>query len=89
MLFDMEVMLSVPGAEQDPPVRSLVPKGAFETKSQADAKLREVAQELVASIRGSRVVDRSITTPGVLSLAVMNDLSEDPPVGFMLMATPQ
>jgi len=89
MLFDMEVMMSLPGAEKNPPVKGLVPKGAFETKSQADAKVREVAEQLVASIPGSRIVDRSILTPGVLSLAVINDRSGNEPVGFSLMASRQ
>jgi len=88
-LFDMEVMRNLPGAQANPPVRSLVPKGAFETKSQADARVREVAEQLMASIRGSRIVDRSIMTPGVLCLTVINDRGGDPPVGFSLMASRQ
>jgi hypothetical protein len=43
----------------------------------------------MASIRGSRIVDRSVMTPGVLTLAVINDQSGDPPVGISLMASRQ
>jgi hypothetical protein len=88
-LFDMEVMRTLPGATTNPPVKSLVPKGAYETKAQADARVREVSAELMASIRGSRIVDRSIMTPGDLTLAVINDRSGDSPVGFSLMASCQ
>lgn len=89
MLFDMEVMRTLAGAEFHPPVKSLVPKGSFATQSEANARQRQVVEELVAKIPGSRMVDRSDLTPGVLSLAVINDRSGDPPVGFSLMASRQ
>lgn len=89
MLLDMDIMRSLPGGFTNPPVRSLTPKGSFVTQNEANTRLQQIAAELVASIPGSRVVDRSSLTPGVLSLAVLNDRSGNPPVGFSLTANRQ
>lgn len=88
MLFDMEVLRSLK-EDVSMPIKDLVPKGSFATQSEANARVRQVADELVASIRGARIVDRSNLTPGVLALAIMNDRSGDKPVGFSLMASRQ
>jgi hypothetical protein len=89
MLLDMDIMRTLPGAFTHPPVRSLTPKGSFATQNEANTRLQQIAAELVASIPGSRVVDRSSLTPGVMSLAVLNDRSGNPPVGFSLTANRQ
>jgi hypothetical protein len=89
MLLDMDIMRTLPGAFTHPPVRSLTPKGSFATQNEANTRLQQIAAELVASIPGSRVVDWSSLTPGVMSLAVLNDRSGNPPVGFSLTANRQ
>jgi hypothetical protein len=90
MNFDMAAITAVQSLEnKSPPIKSLKPKGSFLKQSQADAKVRQVAEQLKASIRGSRIVDRSALTPGVLSLAIINDQSGEPPRGFSLMASRQ
>jgi hypothetical protein len=89
-LFDKEAMAAMQRMEnKSPPIKSLRPKGSFLKQSQADAKVRQIAEELKASIRGSRVVDRSALTPELLTLAVINDQSGDPPQGLSLMASCQ
>jgi hypothetical protein len=90
MNFDMAAITAVQSLEnKSPPIKSLKPKGSVLKQSQADAKVRQVAEQLKASIRGSRIVDRSALTPGVLSLAIINDQSGEPPRGFSLMASRQ
>ena len=89
MLLDMDIMRTLPGGFTHPPVRSLTPKGSFATQNEANARLQQIAAELVAQIPGSRVVDRSALTPGVLSLAILNDRSGNPPIGFSLTANRQ
>ncbi|GAB7332086.1 hypothetical protein MBLNU13_g03973t1 [Cladosporium sp. NU13] len=89
MLLDMDIIQTLPGAFTHPPVRSLIPKGSFATQNEANTRLQQIAAELVASIPDSRVIDRSALTPGVLPLAILNDRSGNPPVGFSLTANRQ
>lgn len=70
-----------------PPSR---PKLDFErVQNEANTRLQQIAAELVVVIPGSRMVDWSALTPGVLSLAILNDRSRNPPVGFSLTANRQ
>jgi hypothetical protein len=90
ILFDMAAITAVQSLEnKSPPIKSLKPKGSFLKKSQADERVRQVADELMKSMRGARIVNRSAFTPGVLSLAVINDQSGDLPRGDSLMASRQ